>query len=145
MGGIVVKEIYKNMILLEKNIDMNGRLKLVFYLISMLPIILIIKQNYYDGVNDLYSYLVISVLSFCASVLFLDKKIAKYLNFINICICLILYSIVIFFPLLFSVIDIFSNPVYFFVDLFLGLSPYFFIFLFFMFYEKYSMYKRSLY
>ena len=141
-----MEKIYRNVFFVEKCVDNNYKFKSLFFLVSVLPIFLIVKQHYSNGgaTNNMYPYIIISIISFCISVLFLDRNVIKYLNYINMFFCFTVYSMIVFLPLLLSVMELLASPAEFLIDFSCMASPYILVYLFFRFLKKYSIYKKYL-
>lgn len=137
-----MEKIYKKIFLIERYVDSSNKFKYAFYLLSILPIFAILKQYYFNnGENNLYLYVVISIFSYCISLLFLNETALSKINCINMFFCFIVYSIVVFLPLLLATIGLLSDPVHLFIDILMVGAPYIFMILFFMFFKKYYIYK----
>ncbi|WP_455258806.1 hypothetical protein, partial [Peptoniphilus asaccharolyticus] len=113
-----MQKMYEKFFLVEEMYYRSSDIRCLIYLLSIFPIFLILKECYfYSGDNNLYSYLVVSLISYFTSSLFLKETIIKKINIINVFFSVLLYTIIIFLPLLLSVVGILSDPVGSFIDI----------------------------
>lgn len=135
---------YEKFFLVEEMYYRSSDIRCFIYLLSIFPIFVILKECYfYSGDNNLYSYLVVSLISYFTSSLFLKETIIKKINIINVFFSVLLYTIIIFLPLLLSIVGILSDPVGSFIDIISFVLPYVSIFLFVKFSKKYLIYKSN--
>lgn len=139
-----MQKMYEKFFLVEEMYYRSSDIRCLIYLLSIFPIFVILKECYfYSGDNNLYSYLVVSLISYFTSSLFLKETIIKKINIINVFFSVLLYTIIIFLPLLLSVVGILSDPVGSFIDIISFVLPYVSIFLFVKFSKKYLIYKSN--
>lgn len=139
-----MQKMYEKFFLVEEMYYRSSDIRCLIYLLSILPIFVILKECYfYSGDNNLYSYLVVSLISYFTSSLFLKETIIKKINKINVFFSVLLYTIIIFLPLLLSIVGILSDPVGSFIDIISFVLPYVSIFLFVKFSKKYLIYKSN--
>ncbi|KXB70334.1 MAG: hypothetical protein E6968_13715 [Peptostreptococcaceae bacterium] len=139
-----MQKMYEKFFLVEEMYYRSSDIRCFIYLLSIFPIFVILKECYfYSGDNNLYSYLVVSLISYFTSSLFLKETIIKKINIINVFFSVLLYTIIIFLPLLLSVVGILSDPVGSFIDIISFVLPYVSIFLFVKFSKKYLIYKSN--
>lgn len=139
-----MQKMYEKFFLVEEMYYRSSDIRCFIYLLSIFPIFVILKECYfYSGDNNLYSYLVVSLISYFTSSLFLKETIIKKINIINVFFSVLLYTIIIFLPLLLSIVGILSDPVGSFIDIISFVLPYVSIFLFVKFSKKYLIYKSN--